>query len=402
MDNICHIRTGWLLDGSGNRAGKDMLLTVRDGVFERIEEYRRDRVVAPDRLTDLGRTTILPPLVDCHVHLAWSGSTDERTRKEQLAADPDRTRSRIAEHLHHHVLHGVLAVRDGGDRSGQVIIFRNRSSSSPGEPAVVVRAGPAFCRQGRYGRSIGRPVRAGESLAGVFLRAGRQCDHVKVINSGINSLVSFGRETEPQFTLAELRDLVVLAHKSNRKVMVHANGREPVRRALEAGCDSLEHGFFMGRDNLRRMADQQTTWVPTIHTIQAMADPTPPRLPGIDPDVAARTLDHQLEQLALAGTLGVPIALGTDAGCPGVLHGEAMASEIRLFLTAGFSMATVIRLASINGARLLGLEHQWGIRAGRPARFLVARTTPAMLPERLHDLEVTCLDGRACKPGSCL
>ncbi|HEB50249.1 MAG TPA: hypothetical protein ENI89_06540 [Desulfobulbus sp.] len=394
MTNIHQIRTDWLFDGTGGRARSNMLLTIRNGMFERIEEYRHERVINPSRFTDLSSpATILPPLVDCHVHLAWSASTDQRVRKEQQKGTPDQIRRRIAQHIHHHFIHGILAVRDGGDRAGHGMRHQNNPAPSCEEP-VVVKSGPAFCRQGRYGKGIGQPVQEDESPARAFSRFGTRCDHVKVINSGINSLTSYGRETQPQFTLAELRALVRHAHRIRKKVMVHANGREPVRLALEAGCDSLEHGFFMGRDNLRRMADLQTTWVPTVHAIRAMADPTPPRLPGIDPEVAKRTLDHQLEQLALAREFGVRIALGTDAGCPGVLHGEAMVGEIRLFLEAGFPLTTVLRLASIHGARLLGLDHDRGIEPGRPAHFLVVRALPALLPERLTDLQAIYLEGR--------
>ena len=145
MNDFHQIRTGWLFDGSGTRARNNMLLTIRNGMFERIETYRQERVITPSRFTDLSMTTILPPLVDCHVHLAWSASTDQRTRKECHAAASDQVRNRIAQHIHHHFIHGILAVRDGGDRAGHGMRYRDDPVPSRGEQ-VVVKAGPAYCR----------------------------------------------------------------------------------------------------------------------------------------------------------------------------------------------------------------------------------------------------------------
>ncbi len=385
------IRTAWLFDGLGTRVRNDTLLTVAGGIILRVDEYPEGRRL-PAPVLDLGRATVLPPLVDCHVHLAWSGSTDRRLRRQQLSGDSQAARVRIARHLDDHFSHGILAVRDGGDHAGYGLMYRNDPTATAQTP-VILKSCRALHRRGRYGSAIGHHLNL-DVLFRTCLQAERRCDHIKVINSGINSLTRFAKETRPQFAPEELRELVRRAHARNMKVMVHANGREPVRQALEAGCDSLEHGFFMGRDNLLRLAGQPTTWVPTIHTIQALADRTPPRVPGIDRKVAQQTLEHQMEQLATARELGVRIALGTDSGCPGVLHGEAMAREIGLFRKAGFSLAEVIRCASMHGAELLGLEDRWGIRPGRPASFLVVRGTPAMLPRRLTRLEAIFLGGR--------
>jgi len=103
----------------------------------------------------------------------------------------------------------------------------------------------------------------------------KQADHVKIVNSGLNSLLNFGKETSPQFPLGDLKKAVLCAHKKGHKVMIHANGRNPVRDAIDSGCDSIEHGFFMGTENLRRLADEQITWVPTAFTMEAYARTLP-------------------------------------------------------------------------------------------------------------------------------
>jgi imidazolonepropionase-like amidohydrolase len=96
----------------------------------------------------------------------------------------------------------------------------------------------------------------------------------------------------------------------------------------------------------------------------------------------------------MARELGVKVALGTDAGSLGVLHGEAMVDEMKLYKKAGYSLAETVRCATSNGAELLGLEDFGRIAPGKTATFLVARGAPAQLPRKLSYLEAIYLNGR--------
>jgi imidazolonepropionase-like amidohydrolase len=87
------------------------------------------------------------------------------------------------------------------------------------------------------------------------------------------------------------------------------------------------------------------------------------------------------------------VALGTDAGSPGVLHGEAVVEELKLLIRAGFSLTEAVRCATVNGADLLGLD-RGRIAVGSRADFLVARGTPAQLPRKFSYLEAIWLSGR--------
>jgi len=145
------------------------------------------------------------------------------------------------------------------------------------------------------------------------------------------------------------------------------------------------------------MADSQITWVPTAVTMKALLENW--SLTGDRQgkrDVIAKNLEHQLEQMARAKQYGVRLALGTDSGCSGILHGESVVDELRLFIKAGYSLVEAIQCASGNGAELLGVEEIGPIAKGRPAHFLVARATPAMLPRKLSYLEGIYLHGHPC------
>ena len=205
---------------------------------------------------------------------------------------------------------------------------------------------------------------------------------MKIINSGINSLKEFGRETAPQFDREELVAAFRQAKNLGMKIMVHANGRLPVELAVEAGCDSIEHGFFMGGENLKKMADRQVFWAPTAVTMKALAANTP------QSGAALKILENQLEQMRLARELGVPIAIGTDAGSFGVRHGMALAEELALLLEAGFPIEETVRCATCAGAELLGLDHELGrLSRGRDASFIIVPGSPAELPGSLAGLE---------------
>jgi imidazolonepropionase-like amidohydrolase len=387
-----YILAGSLIDGTGGPVQKQVLLTITDGRIAAIEKYGPDRRPASSNFTNLSHCTLLPPLVDGHVHLSMSGTIDKKTREHQLAAGYDALRPVIARHLHDLFNHGVLAARDAGDRGD--FALRYRKSGGMHQGIVLRAAGRAWHGPGRYGSLIGRTIGDTESLDQAFGRDAGSGETVKLVNSGLNSLLTYGRETKPQFTLKEIAALVQAAAKLGRTVMVHANGREPVRLAVEAGCRSIEHGFFMGRDNLALMADKGTFWVPTAFTMKAYATNLDYVQSQADPQVIEKTLNHQLGQLAMARELGVRVALGTDAGSLGVLHGESVVEEMKLFMQAGYSLEETIRCATGNGARLLGLENFGGLVKGREATFLVARGTPAQLPRKLSYLEGIYIGGK--------
>lgn len=378
------IVAGWLIDGTGGEVQRRVMLQVRRGVISSVEKIAAHEKLDDD-VIDLSHGTILPTLVDSHVHLAMSGSVAGPERDRQLSADCRELSSLITRHLGYLFSHGVLAVRDGGDRQGCVADYL--AAAGDDIPVLVRSSGRALHDKGRYGGLIGGHPEGGRTLAGEYKARSASCDQVKLVNSGLNSLKEFGRRTAPQFYRDEIRELVNAARQNDLQVMVHANGEEPVAEALAAGCRSIEHGFFMGRDNLAKMADQGVVWVPTAVTMKAYAEHLSHSGDSAGADIARRNLEDQLAQLALARELGVTVALGTDAGSPGVLHGESVVEEIKLLIRAGYNLAESIRCATANGARLLGLDDCGQLLPGRRADFIVARGAPSQLPRKLSYLE---------------
>lgn len=385
MPNQYQILAGWLIDGTGGPIQHRVIIKVVQGLIRSIRP-----VVAEDRqrgeLMDFSTHTLLPGLVDCHVHLVMSGSVDPAVRQRQLDISFEEARQVIDRHLRQHMAAGVVAVRDGADHAGHAHCFRAISPLAKGHPLIVRTAGKAWHAAGRYGRLIGKAVDPAASLLtavrGQLHDSGSgRPDHIKIVNSGLNSLDHFGRQTSAQFDPAELKSVVAEASRQGIPVMVHANGFLPVRDAIEAGCRSIEHGFFMGPENLQRLADRQCFWVPTAVTMLAYAAQLDPAQPQAH--MAARNLEHQLEQLAQAKRLGVRVALGTDAGSLGVRHGLAVIEEMRLLRLAGFSITEIIQCASAHGAELLAWQNAGQLKRGYAACLLAVPGEPDLLPQSL-------------------
>ena len=378
------MRASWLIDGSGACAASDVTLRLRAGRVAAVEHGTAAETSSPaEERLDLGGWTLIPWLLDAHVHLFMTSTSDPEVRRKQLDSTYDGLLGSMKSNAAALLRAGVLAARDGGDYGGYSL--RLRDEGLPGCPLRICSPGRAFRARGRYGRLIGRSPGEGESLAEAIRLEleERRPNHVKVVQSGLNSLVRFGRVTRPQFDLGQLREAVAVATRRGTPVMAHANGPAAVAIAIEAGCASVEHGFFMGEEALKRLAESHCVWVPTAVTMKGYAE----QLPAGDSrrDVALQNLEHQLEQIARGRELGVTIACGTDAGTLGVSHGESVATELALLHQAGFGLEEAIAAASSIPASLLGLEGEVGrISPGRSADFLAYSCSPTeLLPSRL-------------------
>jgi imidazolonepropionase-like amidohydrolase len=373
------LHAGWLIDGSGGPLRRNVKLAVRGGAIDSLEDAGRPADGAAGAL-DFSGCTVVPGFVDCHVHLFMCGNPDPVVRSEQLHAGFDAIAPVIERHLQAQLRSGVVAVRDAGDYGAHGLRYKREILDGSGPPIRMVSAGRGWHSPGRYGTFVGRAPSGGLDLHGAVAAGNGGADVLKIVNSGVNSLKTYGKETPPQFRADELRRAVAAAAAKGMKTMVHANGVAPVRDAIRAGCHSIEHGYFMGRENLARMAEAGVTWVPTVIPMRVLDEVLEPG--SAEAEVARRTVDGQFEAIHLARELGVSIGVGTDCGSIGVRHGRAFVRELHLLLEAGMSVPEVVRCATWNGAALLGLGERLGmVRPSMDATFLVLGGAPEALAE---------------------
>ncbi|MDR3089537.1 MAG: amidohydrolase family protein [Desulfobulbaceae bacterium] len=381
------IRVGWLIDGLGGAIRRDVTLGVADGKIVSITETADQRGDEPH--LDLSRATILPHLIDSHIHLWLSASTDPEYRARQCQATPEAITAQIKQNLGYLLAHGVVVARDLGDRHGLALAESRRFTDAP---TRIIASGPGWHQNGRYGTLFAHAPETGETLVVACRRGDDGAPWLKIFQSGANSLKIFGQAAKPQFSAEEMRAATAWAHSQGKKVAVHANGAEAAHSALTAGCDSIEHGYFIGEENLREMARRGVVWAPTLVPMRALAD-----YPGLSPAeraIAAKNLAHQIEQVRLGRKLGVQIVCGTDAGCTGVICGDALREELALLMKAGFSLAEAVKSATSDAASLLGLPG-FSLAPGQPADFLVVRASPAQLPRKLFFIDAIYRNGEA-------
>ena len=397
MTNSFFVLAGWLIDGTGKPPVQKVLFEVKDGNIASLDKYTGTE---PDmaHLLDLSDCTLIPGLIDSHVHLFMSGTSDPAVRQNQLDSPFGKMKEIISRHLYQQLSHGVVAVRDGGDYAGHATRYKLQCLPLKPLPILIKSAGLAWHAPGRYGRLIGRPPLQWLSLAQAISQCEKNNDHVKIVNSGLNSLTEFGKETLPQFSREELSAAVKAAKRFGLKTMVHANGVLPVKQAIEAGCHTIEHGFFMGKDNLKRLAEAGIIWVPTAFTMQAYYQSLGKG--SVEKDMALRNLEHQLEQISLARSYGVCIAVGSDCGSLGVHHGSSVKEELGLLIRAGMPLEEAIKCATLNGARALGLQGQPGsLTLGMPATFVAVKADPPGLSEAMGSPEKIFIRGEQWKEG---
>ena len=380
----------WVVDGTGGQIQKNVLLSVKGGFFDKVRCLTENSPV-PKGTVDLSGHTLLPGLVDAHVHLSMSGTEDADLRKKQLNNSFEAACRIMDQNTQKLLAHGVLDVRDGGDRFGHALRYKHEKLKEANRPICLYCAGKAWHKPGRYGSFVGRSLLRG-TLAEDVMQDPSLMDHAKIIQSGLNSLRVFGKETPFQFALSELTDAVGAASRRGIKTMVHANGRNPVEIALKAGCHSIEHGFFMGSANLERMAEGSAFWIPTACTMKGFAESG--KGLASEREMAMNNLEHQMVQIRRAKTLGVAVVLGTDSGSIGVHHGSAVIEEMKILMKSGFSLAETVRCASYNGARLLGQRNKGLVAQGMKADFIVVKGPPKELPESLNHIAYIHRDGQ--------
>lgn len=376
------IIAGRLIDGSGAALQRKVFLEVTDNRITRIGPAAELKSVNGLQVDDLSHCTVLPPLVDCSTFLSQSSSVDDRVRESSKGSDSSQKIELIRRHIRDCYVYGVLGVVDKGGLSEQYLEQKSKGSE------VTIKTAIAPSRNG-----VDYHIR--ESVQGDFFRIQYSRDVDMHSNDGKkSSFVQLGR---------------LLEQRGNNKTVVVANGQQQVEEALAAGCDALEQGYSMGEENLRKMADKGVLWIPNVlraknfldssstggdvccRFSQRYAAPGKP-VPGAEAFWKS-TLENQLGLLRLAKELGVKTACGTGAGSVGILHGESMVEEMKLFIKAGYSLGQTIQCASENGARFFGMKNLGALRKNGKATFLVTRGTPQQLPRKLSFLENIYIEG---------
>jgi len=380
-----------LIDGTGAPPVSGRAVVVSNGRIQAVVAEREAPAGTTRRLDGL---TLLPGLINCHVHLCFGGEADPGTAmlKESYAT----TVIKAALRARQTVEAGVTTVRDLGGRDYAELSVRDaiRGGLIPG-PRVLC-AGKGICITGGHGwQLIGRQADGPDDVRKAVreqLRAG--ADVIKIFATG--GVMTPGVDpNSAQLTLDEVRAAIEEARKAGRRTAAHAQGADGIANCLEAGITTIEHGIFLSETLCRRMVRDGVALVPTLIAPHAIVEGgVAAGIPdfAVQKSVAVRARHTESFQMALR--LGVPIAAGTDAGTPLNPHGS-LVPELELMVKAGQPPLAVIQAATATAARVLGLEAETGrIAPGLAADLLAVAGDPSERIQALDDVRLVLAAGR--------
>jgi imidazolonepropionase-like amidohydrolase len=366
------LRNARHLDGTGAppRAGVDVVL---EG--ERIASVGAAGAVGDAEVIELQGRTLMPGLIDCHVHLTFTGEAQEVERAATIPV-PDLAWT-AATNARDTLEGGVTTVRDVGARAGVAIRLREAIAAGRVPGPRMRAAGAIICMTGGHGWFIGREADGPDDVRRAVreqLKAGADCIKFTATGGGMTPGVD---PRASSFTEVELAAGVDEAHKAFRRAIAHAQGNAGIKTAVRAGIDSIEHGVYLDDAVIEEMRERGTFLVPTLVAPAMIArHGTSAGIPEYVVTKASAVLDVHQESFRKAVRAGVRIAMGTDAGTPFNRHG-ANAQELALMVEGGLSPADTIVAATRSAAELLDLLDVTGtVETGKAADLLIVDGDP--------------------------
>jgi imidazolonepropionase-like amidohydrolase len=329
--------------------------------------------------------TVLPGLIDCHVHLSWHGEADVVKAGEQET--PTETLLKASRSAAQTLEAGVTTVRDLGARDHSIFALKKAIEKGLTPGPRIIGAGLAICMVGGHlRRVIAQEVEGVEQVRKVVreqLDAGAEV--IKVIASG-GVLTPGTSPDQAQMTLDELSAAVDEAKRAGCKVAAHAHAASGMKNAIHAGVHSIEHATFMDEEAAGLFRKHAVYMVPTLSALATTGACR--RGCGIPDDALdkakAMTKRHQ-SSFKQAHHRGLLIAMGTDAGTPFNHHGDN-AQELERMVALGMSPMEAILASTSAAARLMGIEDQVGTLArGKGADLLLVDGNPLRSINVLRD-----------------
>ena len=363
------------------------------------------KVDTRDKLIDLRGFTLLPGLMDMHVHF---GGEYQSKAKRPIKVERETEAILATQHAYKTLKVGFTTVRQVGDSGMVAISLRDAINSNQivgprmftSGKSIATTGGHADPTNGMSSDSYEYPTAEDGVINGPYdaYTAVRQrykdgADGIKLtVTGGVLSVAKSG--DNPQFTLEEVDAVVKAAKDYGMWVAVHAHGPQGMKRAVLAGVDSVEHGTFMTEEIMDLMISNGTYYVPTISAGEFVAAKSKignyfpeivrPKAASVGPQIGA-TFKKAHER-------GVKIAFGTDAGVQP--HGTN-SDEFVYMVQYGMSPMKAIKSATINTAMLLGINNDLGsIDIGKTADIIAVKGNPILDIENIKNIRFVMKEGK--------
>jgi len=402
------IRAGVLVDGNGDRPRRDQVIVIRGNRIESVSEAANARIPEGASVIDLSKETVLPGLIDSHTHIFLQGEDPAQGGYDAniLTAPLALRAARATVAARRALEQGFTTLRDvetegagygdvgikqaieGGYIPGPRLFVSTRAISTTG--GYMLEGYAPELEMPKGAQIVDGPVAARKA-------AREQLDHgadwIKVYMTHRSWVGKNGElASQPTLTVEELRAVVDEAHGWGKKVACHAYSGIGLHRALDGGCDSIEHGLDLDDGAIAQMLKQGTWYVPTLavyYTDWAAAD-----TPGGQRD-RLRASAHEVS-FKKALKSGVKIVFGTDMG--GIPWTEPIAQEFARMVEFGMQPMDAIQSATSRAAVMLEMAGKIGVIApGAFADIIAVDGDPLHDIKKLESVEFVMKDGKVFK-----
>ena len=364
-------RGGRIFDGERMVDGHAVL--VADGRIARVAPEGEFNGFAGEEVDCTGGT-VMPGLIDCHVHILFRGEPDPMSALEKL--DAAHAVVRALENAARTLRGGTTSVRDCGGREYQELAVRNTCNEGRFPEPTIRAAGKMICMTGGHGNRMGRVADGvDEVVKAVREQIHAGSDLVKIMATG--GVMTPGVNPEDaHYSAGEMAAGIAEAIRFNRPTASHAQGAEGILNATRGGVTSIEHGIFMNEQCCAEMVKRGAFLVPTLAALRNILDHAEQGIPDYVVEKARRCAAAHERSVRMFHEAGGRIALGTDAGTPFNLHGHN-SDELRFMVDIGLSNLDALRAGTRTAADLMRLDDRGRIAEGAAADLLVVSGDPS-------------------------
>lgn len=399
-----YLHCGNIIDTKSGKVLNEKTIVIKGNTIVSVNDGFITSDNADDVIVDLKSKTVMPGLIDMHVHI--EGETSPTRYLDRFTKNKSDVAFVSAEIANRTLLSGFTTVRDLGG-SGVNVSLRDAINkgivSGPriytAEKAIGTTGGHADPTNGMRKDLMGDPGPAEgvinspeDARKAVRQRYKNGADLIKITaTGGVLSVAKNGQNA--QFTQEEVNEIVKTAEEYGMVVAAHAHGKEGMKRAVIGGVQTIEHGSFMDAEVAKLMKENNTYLVPTLSAGRYVEEKA--KIPNYYPDVIlpkiASTMEVLDDTFSMVVKENVPIAFGTDAGV--FPHGEN-AKEFIYMVEAGWSPMFSIKSATITNAKLLGMEDKLGvIESGYLADIIAVDQDPTKDISTMVEVSFVMKDG---------